>query len=56
VKVADGRPASTLAIALVGREGCSVETLMQADIVCPTIGDALDLLLTPRRIVATLRR
>jgi hypothetical protein len=29
--------------------------LLQADIVCPSICDALDLLLTPGRIVATLR-
>jgi soluble P-type ATPase len=47
---------AALAIVVVGREGCSTQALMQADVVCPSIGDALDLLLTPRRIVATLRR
>ena len=47
---------AALSIVVVGREGCSARTLLQADIVCPSIGDALDLLLTPRRIVATLRR
>ena len=45
-----------LSIVVVGREGCSAPTLMQADIVCASVCDALDLLLTPRRIVATLRR
>lgn len=45
-----------LSIVVVGREGCAAQTLMQADIVCSSIADALDLLLAPQRIVATLRR
>jgi soluble P-type ATPase len=47
---------AALSIVVVGREGCSARTLLRADIVSPSIGDALDLLLTPGRIVATLRR
>ena len=44
-----------LSIIVVGREGCAAASLARADIVCASIVDALDLLLTPRRIVATLR-
>ena len=44
---------AALSIVVVGREGCSALTLMQADIVCASVCDALDLLLTPGRIVAT---
>lgn len=47
---------AALSIVVVGREGCAVETLTHADIVCARIDDALDLLLTPSRIIATLRR
>jgi len=45
-----------LAIAVLGPEGLAVETLQAADIVVDNINAALDLLLHPRRIVATLRR
>jgi len=45
-----------LAIAIVGPEGLAVETLQAADIVVGDINSALDLLIHPRRIVATLRR
>jgi soluble P-type ATPase len=45
-----------LSICIIGEEGCSPETLLNADVVCADIHDALDLLLTPRRLVATLRR
>jgi soluble P-type ATPase len=47
---------AALSIAIVGGEGCAVETLMHSHVACGSIGDALDLLLAPRRIVATLRR
>src|SRR6185437_7399955 len=47
---------AALSIVVVGPEGCAVDTLMQADIACARIDDALDLLLTPSRIIATLRR
>jgi P-type E1-E2 ATPase len=45
-----------LAIAVLGEEGLAVETLTAADVVAPHINSALDLLLNPLRLVATLRR
>lgn len=45
-----------LAIAVLGEEGLAVETLNVADIVAPHVNTALDLLLNPLRLVATLRR
>ncbi|MBW4459158.1 MAG: HAD hydrolase family protein [Nodosilinea sp. WJT8-NPBG4] len=47
--------AAALGIALVQREGGAVETLVSADVVAPSILDALELLRQPRRLVATLR-
>lgn len=44
-----------LGIAVIGQEGCSVEAIRRADIVVNDINDALDLLLNPKRLVATLR-
>jgi len=46
---------AALGIAVIGSEGCSVRALEKADIVTNAINDALDLLLNPKRIVATLR-
>jgi P-type E1-E2 ATPase len=48
--------AATLGIAVLGREGLAVQTLQSADLVVGRIEDAFDLLLHPRRLVATLRR
>jgi len=48
--------ASALSIAVLGREGASGETLAAADVVVTNIRDALDLLLLPKRLSATLRR
>jgi soluble P-type ATPase len=45
-----------LAIAVLGQEGLAVEALNAADVVVPHINAALDLLLAPLRLVATLRR
>jgi len=45
-----------LAIAVMGAEGLAVETLNAADVLAPDINNALDLLLNPLRLVATLRR
>lgn len=45
-----------LAIAVLGGEGLALETLYAADVVTPHINAALDLLLNPLRLVATLRR
>lgn len=47
---------AALGIAVLEGEGTSVDALMAADIAVRSITDALDLLLQPRRLVATLRR
>ncbi len=47
--------AAALAIAVVGPEGAAVAALLAADVVAPTIQDALQLLLSPARLIATLR-
>jgi P-type E1-E2 ATPase len=44
-----------LGIAVLGPEGASAEALRAADLVCPSILAALDLLLDPRALAATLR-
>jgi len=45
-----------LAIAVLGPEGLALETLNEADVVAPNVNAALDLLLNPLQLVATLRR
>ncbi len=45
-----------LGIALIGNEGCSTRTLNSSDIVCTDISDALELALSPKRLIATLRQ
>lgn len=47
--------AAELSIAVIGREGCATAALHQADIAVTNINDALDLLVNPLRLVATLR-
>lgn len=47
--------AAALGIAVLGPEGASAAALRTADAVCASIADALDLLLDPRAIAATLR-
>ena len=47
--------AAALAIAVIGLEGAAVGALLAADVVVPTILDALHLLLSPTRLIATLR-
>ncbi len=44
-----------LGIAVLQREGTALPAVLAADIVIPSIVDALDLLLHPKRIMATLR-
>jgi P-type E1-E2 ATPase len=44
-----------LGIAVIGPEGASAAALNAADVLCATACDALDLLLNPRRLAATLR-
>jgi soluble P-type ATPase len=46
---------AALGIAVVGHEGAARATVLSADVVVPDIEAALDLLLQPRRLVATLR-
>ncbi len=46
---------AALAIAVIQAEGASVATLVVADLVAPTVLDALDLLIHPLRLIATLR-
>jgi soluble P-type ATPase len=47
---------AALSIAVMGREGCAVATLLRADIVCGSTEDMLELFLNIGRIKATLRR
>jgi len=47
--------AAALGIAVCGAEGAAAETLQVADVVVNRIVDALDLLLHPKRLLATLR-
>ena len=47
--------AASLAIATIQGEGAAVASLLEADIVVTDVRDALDLLLNPLRLVATLR-
>lgn len=45
-----------LGICVLGPEGTSVEAVLNSKVFVPNIIDALDLLLTPNRLVATLRK
>jgi soluble P-type ATPase len=47
--------ACRLGIAVLGREGLALAAANAADIVVPCVDDALDLLLSEKRLVATLR-
>ena len=47
--------AAAVGVALVQAEGASAETLAAADVVAPSIVEALDLLRHPKRLIATLR-
>ena len=47
---------ATLGIAIIGDEGCATATLLQSDISCVKIADALELLLNEKRLIATLRK
>ena len=46
---------AALGIAVLGDEGVSVSAIKSADIVVKNIQNALDLLLKPKRLIATLR-
>ena len=45
-----------LGIAIIGNEGCATSTLLQSDISCSCIEDALMLLVNEKRLIATLRK
>jgi soluble P-type ATPase len=47
--------AAALGIVVLQAEGMAPETLLAADVVMPSIGAALDVLLKPLRLIATLR-
>lgn len=47
--------AARLGIAVVQREGAAVETVLAARMLCPDILSALELLIEPKRLIATLR-
>jgi len=47
---------AALGIAVIGPEGTATESVFKADIVTPDIHSALQLLLYPKRLMATLRR
>lgn len=47
--------AAALGLLLVQREGAAAESFIAADLVCTHACDALDLLLSPTRLAATLR-
>jgi len=48
--------AAALSIAVIECEGASGEAIAAADVVVVGVANALDLLLNPRRLIATLRR
>ncbi len=48
--------AAAISIAVMAEEGCSVKTLMGADIVCRSGAEALALFALPKRLIATLRK
>lgn len=48
--------ASNIAIAVIGKEGCATSTLQKSDIIVQNVLDAVDLLLHPSRMIATLRK
>jgi P-type E1-E2 ATPase len=47
---------AALGIVIVGPEGAAVESLLQADVAVGDIRSAIELLLYPKRLIATLRR
>jgi len=48
--------AAAIGIGVIGEEGLNLEAMLASDIICPNVVDALDLLLIPQRLVATLRK
>jgi len=48
--------AAALGIVVIGPEGASAKALREADVIVKDINDGLDLLLNPKRLIATLRK
>ena len=46
---------AAVGVAVILEEGASAEAIKSADVVCTSINSALDLLLNPLRLIATLR-
>lgn len=46
---------AAIGIALIQKEGAAAQTIASADIICTHIIDALELLMHPKRLIATLR-
>ncbi len=47
---------AALGICLIQAEGACIRTLQRADVVCRSAKEALELLVYPKRLIATLRR
>jgi P-type E1-E2 ATPase len=47
---------AALGIVVIGPEGAAVEAVLKAKVVAPDIRTALEMLLYPKRLIATLRR
>ena len=47
---------AALGIVIIGPEGAAVDALLKAQVAAPDINTALELLLYPKRLIATLRR
>ena len=47
--------ASEIGVCVIENEGASSKAIVNSDIVCKSIEDAFELLLKPKRIIATLR-
>ncbi len=47
---------ASVAIAVLGDEGCAKDALFNADVICKNIEDALSLFIHTKRLIATLRR
>lgn len=46
---------AALGIVVIGKEGASTKALLNADVIVPGIEEAIDCILTPLRLIATLR-
>jgi soluble P-type ATPase len=46
---------AALGILVIGQEGAAVRSLLAADLVVTSIQDGLDLLRSPKRLIASLR-